>query len=266
MDLIINESEIEELQNWISIHETYKHQSPFDELIPLISEAISDMVLEQDEIEDIIWVCDQFKDGKYYELTTLSLQLLQGIFHGLLADGVLSDVEIIKLQEWLESNADVLSGTYPFDEIYSLVTSVLKDGIITEDERNMLIAFMGDFIDCSESYNISQNEINVLKERYNISGICSVDPDITISGKTFCFTGKSNRTSRSEIAQIIEANGGIFKNSVVKNTDFLVVGNEGNPCWAFSCYGRKVEKAVDMRKSGSRIQIIHENDFWDSVN
>ena len=59
--------------------------------------------------------------------------------------------------------------------------------------------------------------------------------------------------------------GGIFKDSVVKNTDFLIVGDEGNPCWAFSCYGRKVEKAIELRKSGSKIQIVHENDFWDCV-
>ena len=36
-------------------------------------------------------------------------------------------------------------------------------------------------------------------------------------------------------------------------------------CWAFSCFGRKVEKAVDIRKSGGTILIVHESDFWDTV-
>lgn len=31
--------------------------------------------------------------------------------------------------------------------------------------------------------------------------------------------------------------------------------------WAFSCYGRKVEKAVQLRKDGSQVIIVHENDF-----
>ena len=129
----------------------------------------------------------------------------------------------------------------------------------------MLIAFMGDFIDCTESYNISQEEIDDLKKKYNISGICSIQPDITFKDQVFCFTGKSSRASRKEISDVIMQAGGIFKDSVVKNTDFLIVGDEGNPCWAFSCYGRKVEKAIELRKSGSKIQIVHENDFWDCV-
>ena len=50
-----------------------------------------------------------------------------------------------------------------------------------------------------------------------------------------------------------------------KRVDYLVIGADGNPCWAFACYGRKVEKAVELRKSGVRIMIIHESDFHDAV-
>jgi NAD-dependent DNA ligase len=265
IDEKVNRAEIEELRNWLHIHKTYKHQSPFKELIPVIIEVLSDNVLEQEEIENILWVCDQFNDGKYYGFITLSLQLLHGIFHGILADKKLSDTEIKRLNDWLDSNEDVLIGTYPYDEIRSLITTVLQDGVITEDERGMLIAFMSDFIDCAESYNISQREIDALKEQYQISGICSMQPNITFKDKIFSFTGKSSRASRTEIAEAVTDAGGTFKDSVVKNTDFLIVGDEGNPCWAFSCYGRKVEKAVNLRKSGSKIQIVHENDFWDCI-
>jgi SH3-like domain-containing protein len=44
-----------------------------------------------------------------------------------------------------------------------------------------------------------------------------------------------------------------------------LIGDEGNPCWVFSCYGRKVEKAIQYRKSGLPILIIHENDFWNAI-
>jgi hypothetical protein len=53
--------------------------------------------------------------------------------------------------------------------------------------------------------------------------------------------------------------------NVNQKTNYLLVGSDGNPCWAFSCYGRKVEKAVEMRKEGYSIQIINENDFWKVV-
>ena len=59
--------------------------------------------------------------------------------------------------------------------------------------------------------------------------------------------------------------GAVFSPNVTSQTHYLVVGAGGNPCWAFSCYGRKVEKAVDARKSGNPILIVHESDFWDAV-
>lgn len=37
------------------------------------------------------------------------------------------------------------------------------------------------------------------------------------------------------------------------------------PCWACSCYGRKVEQVVKLRKEGCRITINHENDFHDEM-
>ncbi|WP_026974233.1 BRCT domain-containing protein, partial [Alicyclobacillus contaminans] len=70
---------------------------------------------------------------------------------------------------------------------------------------------------------------------------------------------------RADIQKVVIEHGGRFSNSVTVDTDYLVVGDQGNPCWAFSCYGRKVEKAVKLRKQGRRILIIHEVDFWDAL-
>ena len=47
--------------------------------------------------------------------------------------------------------------------------------------------------------------------------------------------------------------------------DYLVIGAEGNPCWSYACYGRKVERAVELRKEGLRIMIVHERDFHDAL-
>ena len=47
--------------------------------------------------------------------------------------------------------------------------------------------------------------------------------------------------------------------------DYLIVGADGNPCWAFACYGRKIEKAMELRKAGARIALVHESDFHDAV-
>lgn len=57
----------------------------------------------------------------------------------------------------------------------------------------------------------------------------------------------------------------LFTNSVSRKVIYLVVGNNGNPCWMFFCYGRKVERAMQLRKEGYSIMVVHENDFWDEV-
>ena len=46
--------------------------------------------------------------------------------------------------------------------------------------------------------------------------------------------------------------------------NYLVVCANGNPCWAYACYGRKVEQAVKHRRQGVPIVLVHENDFWDA--
>ena len=98
-----------------------------------------------------------------------------------------------------------------------------------------------------------------------MQGVCAKDPDILVIGKTFCFTGASSIATSNEIESIILKHGGLFVNSVSKKVQYLVVGADGTPCWAFSCYGRKIEKAISLRKSGQPIIIVNEHDFWKAI-
>jgi NAD-dependent DNA ligase len=160
---------------------------------------------------------------------------------------------------------EFLTKTYPYDEINSLIVSVMSDGIISSDEQKLLKLFFSEFVELDVSQTIDIDELNQIKNEITINGICSICPEIFIHDSLFCFTGASSRTTRQGLKNIIEALGGKFTNNVTQKTNYLVIGNEGNPCWAFSCYGRKVEAAVNLRKCGHKILIVHENDFWDSL-
>jgi NAD-dependent DNA ligase len=89
---------------------------------------------------------------------------------------------------------------------------------------------------------------------------------VTFEGKTFCITGVLKRGNREDLQKEIIKLGGIPTDSVTRRTDYLIVGDNGNPAWAFACYGRKVEKALSMRKEGHTIMLIHEYDFADIVD
>ncbi len=265
-DGTVSGDEAMELTHWCSLHANLRHLSPFNELYPVVESALADGVIDPEEKEDILWLCSRVTGiYDFYDDTAFSIQYLHGLVHGILADGELSDAEIHALRKWIDDN-EFLSGTYPFDEICALVYTILADRVITQEERDTLKAFFGTVVEFKDSYNLVEADYKALQEKYTVKGICALCPNIEFEGSTFVFTGESNRATRQEIVEIIESMGGIFRSAVSGNTDYLVVGNEGNPCWAFACYGRKIEKAITLRKGGAKVCIVNENDFWDAID
>lgn len=268
LDHEISTAELDELKNWYDLHRHLLSVKPFDEIVPTLDSAMEDGVIDEDEAEDLLWLCDRFLDEAssklYFDAVTSNLQQLHGLVHGIIADGKISDAELNGLKDWLDEHDD-LAGCYPYDEIYSLLLAAKEDGVVTQDERNMLMAFFATFVDLRDSANLHAPNLTALQSEYQIGGVCAVAPEIIFEGRSFCFTGVSSRASRSEIERTILEHGGKFAKDVSKKVDYLVVGREGNPCWAYSCYGRKVEKVIDLRKQGHRIVIIDEIDFWDEL-
>lgn len=60
--------------------------------------------------------------------------------------------------------------------------------------------------------------------------------------------------------------GGDAVPTVSGKVDYLVIGADGNPCWMYACYGRKVERAISLRREGAKLMIIHELDFHDALH
>jgi NAD-dependent DNA ligase len=262
IDKQLNELEIGELKSWCNSHSILAQKQPYSELFQVIIKSLEDNILTLEEKEDILWLCKRLhSSGLYYDIVTSDLQKLQGIIHGILSDGKITKEELEGLREWLSDN-EQLSTYYPYDEIYSLITAALEDGIVSKDEENLLKAFFSQFAD------IKTEELNITSEIKDClckHGICALAPEITIQDHMFCFTGKSTKATRHEIAELIKKNNGNYHNSITKKTNYLIIGSEGNTCWAFSCYGRKVEKAMEMRKNGVNIVLVNEIDFWDSI-
>ena len=68
-----------------------------------------------------------------------------------------------------------------------------------------------------------------------------------LSGKKIVFTGELKDYSRSQAEELTRSLGGNVSSSVIKNTDFLVIGE--NP-------GSKYDKAIKLG-----VMIIHEKEF-----
>lgn len=264
LDNRVNVNEVNELKNWAKKHNDLVNRNPFKEFMTIIENiSIEDLTLTE-TIEDLFWLCQKYEGNNYYyNAVTADLQTLQGICHGILSDGEINETEIYDLHKWLQEN-EHLNSYYPYDEIRSLVLSIVSDNKVTEEEALVLKAYFNQFVTINDkaiSDKIKSETVNI-----NISGLCTSEPNIEFVGKTFCVTGVLKSDSRESLKNKIEQLGGIPTDSLTKKTDYLIVGDNGNPAWAFSCYGRKVEKAINLRKEGHTIMLVHEFDFYDVLN
>lgn len=261
IDAKINSREISFLETWLEDHREVEHTHPFNELIPVINNALADGVISDEEKQDISWLCEKLRSAEFTDMVTADMHRLHAILGGIVADGVITESELRGLSIWLTEHKH-LETLWPYEEVGSLVTVVLEDRKIDEAEHKMLLSFFQEFTAVLDDRTINNP---LIAEGQRLVGICAVCPEIALDGSTFCFTGASSKYSRTEFSDLVRQHGGAVLSSVSSRLNYLIIGAEGNPCWMYACYGRKVEKAVELRKAGARLLIVHENDFHDAV-
>jgi hypothetical protein len=259
IDSLLNEKETGYLGKWLLEHEEYAQRHPFNELLPVISKSLQDNVLSAEEHEEIVWLCEKLRSTEYYSDTTADLQRLQSILSGISADGIITKNELEGLTDWLAEH-EHLKTCYPYDEVDSLISSILSDQKIDPEEHNDLLEFFGEFTNVKPKGSDLSD-----KGSYTLKGICAASPAINFHSSVFCFTGEARKKTRDELSSLVIQHGGSVTKGVSKKINYLVVGSNGNPCWMYACYGLKIERAMALRKEGHAIVIVHEIDFLDAI-
>ncbi|PKN65529.1 MAG: NAD-dependent DNA ligase [Deltaproteobacteria bacterium HGW-Deltaproteobacteria-15] len=258
-DSRILDSELVFLQEWLAEQAEFVSYHPYTELLPVVEAALSDHVLSGDEQADILWLCNKILSSNYYDRVTASMQHLQGLMGGIISDGNVNEEELAGLDAWLIKH-DELRTCWPYDEVAALITGVMKDKKIDENEQRELKAFFGQFTAIADSRVVIDPP-----GLGSVRGICAVCPEVLFPKRMFCFTGSSYKYTRKQFTELVVKLGGKVTNTVSQKLSYLIIGADGNPCWAYACYGRKVEAAVELRKRGYPVMLVHENDFHDAV-
>jgi len=262
LDGRINDDEVAVLSEWINENSEFANRHPFTEVIPRLRQMMFGSVLDEEERADLLWFCNQFTtEGTRFDEVTTDLQILHGIMGGMAADATITTEELGSLRDWMDEKPH-LQNCWPFEEIGAIVTGVLADGRIDEKEHEMLLHFCADVMSFLNHKSLNRKSCD---ESTFVGGICSATPNIRFDGHRFCFTGAPKRGPKRVLQEAVREKQGIVEKSVVKSLNYLVIGAEGNDCWAFSAYGRKVEQAIALRKQGLKLIIVHEFDFWDAV-
>lgn len=180
-----------------------------------------------------------------------SLGALLGIAQGLLGDGHLNDQEINFLGDWLRQN-ESLSNVWPGDVIHARVREVLLDGMVTSEERVYLTETLRQLVGGTLEEVASQARVSEL----------AIDRSATIAfpGALFCLTGDFVYAPRGHCEEVIVKRGGAV-GGVTKKLTYLVVGGLGSKEWKHGSFGTKIEKAIEYKRQGCPILIVHE-DQW----
>lgn len=256
-DHVITRDEIARLQCWLAEGTPHAHIQPFNELSGHLRAALADGELTLEECESLLFITKKYtRANPHFDQMRGGLQVLMGLLAGLATDGQIGSAEMHALAAWATEWSH-LKGLWPYDEVHAIATAVLEDGSVTVEEVQHLRAL-------EQQFPIAGRVGETVPML--IGGVCAVNPRITFDSKTFVLTGESSRSPRAEIESLIRRAGGNPEPRVTQRTDYLVVGAEGSPYWAFACYGRKIERAYELRKEGHPVVIAHERDFWQTVS
>lgn len=174
---------------------------------------------------------------------------LIGLCKMALSDGAVCQLEVETLLSWLEMNREC-ADVWPANVIYERVCRALSDGVLDIEEE-------GEILD------LLSKTIGGVKQEENKSStlpLCEPAPDVEFEERVFCFTGKFNLGTRSYCEGLIEARGGRCVSSPTRSTNYLVIGDLGSEAWIHSSFGRKIEKAIEIRDEDDlEISIVSEH-------
>ena len=248
--------EIEALIKWVEQYPEAVSVPHFDSLYQVLIKSAEDpdfLLVKHQEIQEQLLV---FRNSKYFIEHTCDVQRLHGVLAGIASDSDYSDDEILALNAWLEKH-NHLKNDPIYKEIILALNHVRVLNRVSNDTKEVLRLTLAKYIQLN-NFGLPQVKVSSSEDNKN--------PDfyhgnVEIVGKTICLTGASTRYTKAEWKDVIESQGGIFKDDLTKTVDYLVICNKGNSSWAHMSYGRKFEQALKWQKDGADIRILTEDDF-----
>lgn len=260
IDKEISRAEADQLIAWLKANDELADRHPYNEIAPAVEDALRDGILTTTEHEELVWLIERLRSDEYYGAVTIDMQRLQGIVGAIASDGKITEKELTGLQNWLAEH-EHLRTIWPYDELDTLLVAVMADRKIDPAEHRMLLHFFTEFSDMQ----IEAPAATIPAEQPPIMALCATDPVLRWENAMYCFTGEFAKHTRYELVMMVHTRGGESSDTMNRSVDYLVVGSQGNPCWAYARYGRKIEQAMKLRRQGSRVLLISEIDFLDAI-
>ena len=251
-DQRLNEMELLFLDSWLQSQEFLSEDADVRAILTQVGEILEDRVISPNELNRMQALIEQIINDKNFETSQRvgDIEELAGFLAGTASDGVLNDQEITAMSSWLEHNAAVRK-VWPASVIVERLEVILEDGIITDEERKNLLATVRHVTgtDTDESGLSYETSTEVWED--------SVD-GLTLAGSVFCLTGDFVSGDRESVDARLCCLGAETNSSINKSVNYLVIGTLASRDWLYTSHGRKIEKALLLKRGGSEIKVIAE--------
>ncbi len=253
-DQQLNEAEFLFLDTWLRSQNHLRDDPDCTDLLDLVTDILKDGKIDEDEREDLTTLIGdiiQYKHVTQENEADLVNECL-GIISGIAADDILKEEEVDYLTTWLSEN-DYLFDTYPINVIVEALQPIANREMTTNEAANLLDLFK----------RITGNQFTATgsTDAHPLDFIAIEPEDFNHDGLRMCFTGTFDKGSRKEVEAIAHALGATTKKDVSKSIDCLVIGTQVSPDWISTSYGRKIQKAIELRDSGHPLIIVTEK-YW----
>lgn len=184
---------------------------------------------------------------------------LIGLCSGIVADGVINTEELVFLRMWLSEHREVCE-SFPGNQIARRIEIAMDDGVITSEEHLDLLETL---------QQISGNRFveTGAADPEGPAIPADADPVITFASKRYCFTGKFAFGPRGRCEDAVTTRGAVCDKNVTQDLDYLVIGALVSKDWKHETYGRKIERALEIReKSGARPAILSEEQWIAAID
>ena len=180
---------------------------------------------------------------------------LVGLAMGITADGVVTLEEAEGLRAWLIRNRGHTSNPI-IENLYEKVETIFADGVMDTEEAKELFSVLS-------GYSGGEHAPGEVSKPY--LPLDDPAPKLIVEENSFVLTGTFAYGTRRECEREITVREGTVKEAISMKTDYLVIGSYVTSSWIHETYGRKIERAMELRNEGRGVKIVSEIHWAESL-
>ena len=251
-DTTLNTMEALYLNTWLLNSKPLCDDPDAIDLRELINDALKDGQFSGEELDDINNLISDIIEYRSYEDITDSdyLNEFLGLISGIVSDDLINDDEFSYIVDWINNHADLVDDPTVRDVVIKMVEFSKIDSPSADDEA-ALLSFL------KQTSGIQFLETGST-EVHPMDHIADTIDSMDYTGARICFTGVFDTGSRKEVEAIANKLGAITRKDPSKSIDYVIIGSQVSPDWKHTSFGRKIQKAIELREGGHPLFILTE--------